>query len=34
MNDNLILEVDVVVYWWIMEIERVYYVIENVESVI
>jgi Membrane protease subunits, stomatin/prohibitin homologs len=33
-NDNLTLEVDAVVYWQIMEIERAYYAIENVESAI
>ncbi len=33
-NDNLTLEVDAVVYWKIIELERSYYEIENVENAI
>ena len=33
-NDNLTLEVDALVYWRIMEMERAYYAIENVENAI
>ena len=33
-NDNLTLEVDALVYWRIMEMERAYYAIEDVENAI
>ncbi|NEP06536.1 MULTISPECIES: SPFH domain-containing protein [Okeania] len=33
-NDNLTLQVDAVVYWQIIEIERAYYAIEDVENAI